>query len=185
MASRNYLKMTPEHLTPQEPPYLIQARAHYQCPYCAQPIKSVFQPPQTTSNWLLFTIALLLTPFLIGIIFWIVYYQESKREASTTYWHCESCGWHAATMPAPGARRRYQIPPPQPRPKRTFKEWLRANVLVTVVLSVVFVTSMALIGAAFLARPAKLVIAPTVQGTFEQAKPTSSKPASSRRKTRR
>jgi ribosomal protein L37AE/L43A len=90
-------------------PYLIQTRALYHCPCCKQPVQSVFRPPSNTQNWLLFTIALILTPFLIGIVLWIVYYFQVKRENQTTYWHCPSCGWHA-----PAAAPQHSIAAPRP-----------------------------------------------------------------------
>jgi ribosomal protein L37AE/L43A len=85
-------------LTTPEQPYLIQARAIHQCPKCAGPLKSVFRPPSTSSNWLMLMIGLFLTPFLIGIFILIAYNDKLKKEQQTTWWHCESCGYHVATQ---------------------------------------------------------------------------------------
>jgi len=90
--------MTPQQLTPQQP-YLIQSRAIYPCPHCGNPLKSVFKPPSSTSNGLMLMIGLLLAPFIIGILILSQYYRQEKREASTTWWHCESCGWHVGVQP--------------------------------------------------------------------------------------
>jgi ribosomal protein L37AE/L43A len=87
-------------------PYLIQARAAHLCPRCTQPLKSVFRPSGGTSEWLLFLIALILTPFLIGIFFWIAYYSRKKEERDNQLWHCESCGWQAATLTPEAQKRR-------------------------------------------------------------------------------
>jgi len=139
-----------QQLTTPEQPYLIQSRAIYRCPHCGNPLKSLFVPQNSTSNWLLFTIALLLTPFIIGIIFWIIYLQETKREGITSWWHCESCGYRVATMPA---KQKYQIPPAAPRPKRTFNEWLHANKLLVLMLIAVASVSTALIASAIASHP--------------------------------
>ena len=101
--------MTPQQLTPHDQPYLIQSRAIYPCPHCGNPLKSVFRPPSNSSNWLMLMIGLLLAPFLIGIIILISYNHRQRQEARTTWWHCESCGWHAAARrlePTPAERRR-------------------------------------------------------------------------------
>jgi hypothetical protein len=99
---------------PSPQPYIIQSRALYQCPHCGQPLKSVFRQSNDTSEWLLFLIALLLTPVLIGLIFWVIYFAKKKTDASMHYWHCESCGWSAATRAQ--TRRQIEIYKPTPLP---------------------------------------------------------------------
>ena len=135
--------MTPQQLTPQQP-YLIQSRAIYHCPNCAGPVRSVFKPSSNTSNWLLFTIALLLTPFLVGIILWIIYLINISRENQTIYWHCESCGWHAAgALPKPQPR--YQ---PVLRPTKSIEErrqWRTGKIVIAIVIAwiiIVFIGAM-------------------------------------------
>jgi hypothetical protein len=83
-------------------------------------LKSIFNPSSGTGNWLLFMMALFLTPFLIGLILWILYNQQRKTEAATTWWHCESCGWRGSTVRTP----------------RTFKEWLSWHALPIGILTV-------------------------------------------------
>jgi ribosomal protein L37AE/L43A len=94
-----------QQLQPPSQPYLIQAQAAYSCPKCSQPIKSIFRSSGGTSEWLLLVIAIILTPVLIGIFFWIAYFSRKRNERDNQLWHCESCGWQAAIL-TPEARKR-------------------------------------------------------------------------------